>query len=116
MKTLPVKKIHTIVLGSGAAGLAAALRLRAEGIGETAILTEGVRLGTSVNAGSDKQTYYKLGLYGHEADSPRDLARTYLSGGSADPLVALTVNARVFPSGQFGRSFSAEPVRGVYRV
>ena len=115
MKILPVKKIHTIVLGSGAAGLAAALRLRAEGIGETAILTEGVRLGTSVNAGSDKQTYYKLGLYGHEADSPRDLARTYLSGGSADPLVALTeaacstraffhlVNLGVpFPQNRFG--------------
>ena len=90
MKILPVRKIHTIVLGSGAAGLAAAVRLSAEGVPDIAILTEGVRLGTSVNAGSDKQTYYKLGICGREADSPRDLALTYLRGGSADPLIALT--------------------------
>ncbi|MBR5416081.1 MAG: FAD-binding protein [Thermoguttaceae bacterium] len=90
MKILPVRKIHTIVLGSGAAGLAAAVRLRAEGVPDIAILTEGLRLGTSVNAGSDKQTYYKLGICGREADSPRDLALTYLRGGSADPLIALT--------------------------
>ena len=90
MKILPTKKFHTIVLGSGAAGLAAAVRLRAEGVEDIAVLTEGVRFGTSVNAGSDKQTYYKLGLCGREADSPRDLALTFLKGGSADPLVALT--------------------------
>ncbi|MBO7708311.1 MAG: FAD-binding protein [Thermoguttaceae bacterium] len=90
MKILPVRKIHTIVLGSGAAGLAAAVRLRAEGVPDIAILTEGLRLGTSVNAGSDKQTYYKLGICGREADSPLDLALTYLRGGSADPLIALT--------------------------
>lgn len=115
MKILPTKKYHTIVLGSGAAGLAAAVRLRAEGVEDVAILTEGVRLGTSVNAGSDKQTYYKLGICGGEADSPRDLALTYLRGGSADPLVALTeaacstraffhlVNLAVpFPHNRFG--------------
>lgn len=79
---------HTIVLGSGAAGLAAAVRLRAAGI-ETAIVTEGLRLGTSLNAGSDKQTYYKLGLSGRVADSAGKMAESYLAGGSADGRLAL---------------------------
>ncbi|MBQ3388975.1 MAG: FAD-binding protein [Thermoguttaceae bacterium] len=93
MKRTPIRKIHTLVLGSGAAGLAAAVRLRREGCEDIAILTEDLRFGTSVNAGSDKQTYYKLGLYGGQNDSPRALAETYLSGGSADPEVALTESA-----------------------
>ena len=69
------RKFQTLVLGSGAAGLAAAVRLRAEGISDIAVLTEGLSLGTSINTGSDKQTYYKIGLYGSEPDSPAALAR-----------------------------------------
>ena len=59
---MKVQKLHTVVLGSGAAGLAAALRLRAEGVTDLAIVTEGLQMGTSINTGSDKQTYYKLGI------------------------------------------------------
>ena len=80
--------IQTAVLGSGAAGLAAAVRLDAAGI-ECAILTEGLTLGTSLNTGSDKQTYYKLGLSGCAADSASDMAASYLAGGSADGRLAL---------------------------
>lgn len=80
--------IHTAVLGSGAAGLAAAVRLDAAGI-ECAILTEGLTLGTSLNTGSDKQTYYKLGLSGRAADSAAEMAASYLAGGSADGRLAL---------------------------
>ena len=87
-------KQHTsvLVIGSGAAGLAAALRLHALGA-RPVIITEGVRLGTSVNAGSDKQTYYKLGLTGAQSDSPALMAAGYTAGGSADGRLALIESA-----------------------
>ncbi len=85
---MTVKKFHTVVLGSGAAGLAAALRLRAEGIEDIAIVTEGLQMGTSINTGSDKQTYYKLGICGADLDSPVSLAES-LRGSSAHGDIAL---------------------------
>ena len=81
--------VHTLVLGSGAAGLAAAVRLFAEGISDICILTEGLNQGTSINTGSDKQTYYKLGMYGDCPDSPREMAQSYLAGGGAHGDLAL---------------------------
>ena len=71
---MEIRKFHTVVLGSGAAGLTAALRLRAEGVQSVAMITEGLQCGTSINTGSDKQTYYKLGICGKDADSPYALA------------------------------------------
>ena len=85
----PVRYIHTIVLGSGAAGLNAAARLFINGIKDVAILTEGLRMGTSINTGSDKQTYYKLSLCGNDADSPWALAETFFSNGSMHGDLAL---------------------------
>src|SRR5512137_2024455 len=85
----PVRYIHSIVLGSGAAGLNAAARLFINGIKDVAILTEGLRMGTSINTGSDKQTYYKLSLCGNDADSPRALAETFFSNGSMHGDLAL---------------------------
>lgn len=55
-------RLNTLVIGSGAAGLAAAVRLHALGVENLAVFTEGLRMGTSINTGSDKQTYYKLGM------------------------------------------------------
>ena len=54
---MKIKQVHTLVLGSGAAGLAAAVRLDSEGVDDVVILTEGLDKGTSINTGSDKQTY-----------------------------------------------------------
>ena len=62
---------HTAVVGSGAAGYAAANRLYEAGQRDIVMLTEGVNKGTSRNTGSDKQTYYKLSLCGGTADSWR---------------------------------------------
>ena len=90
---------HTLVLGTGAAGLAAALRLRAEGVPEIRVVTEGLTMGTSINTGSDKQTYYKLGMYGREPDSPELLAETYFANGSMHgdlALVESALSARAF--------------------
>ena len=56
------RRYHTIVIGSGCAGFAAAERLWSLGVTDIALLTEGRNMGTSRNTGSDKQTYYKLSL------------------------------------------------------
>ncbi len=80
---------QTVVVGSGAAGLAVAVRLREYGVKDFVVVSEGVYKGASINTGSDKQTYYKLGMSGATPDSPRELAETYLSGGAADGELAL---------------------------
>ena len=83
------RTVNTLVIGSGAAGLAAALRLKSLGVDDVLLLSEGLNRGTSINTGSDKQTYYKLGIYGAEPDSPVQLAQTLFEGGSAHGDVAL---------------------------
>lgn len=86
---MPIQRVHTLVIGSGAAGLNAAVRLKREGLQDVLVLTEGLDKGTSINTGSDKQTYYKLGLSGTEPDSPRLLAETLFAGGSMHGDLAL---------------------------
>jgi len=93
-------KVRNLVIGSGAAGLAAAVRLDALGAEDTVIYTEGLAMGTSVNTGSDKQTYYKLGMYGSEADSPVLMAKDLAAGGSMHGDTAL-IEAAVSPQGFF---------------
>jgi succinate dehydrogenase/fumarate reductase flavoprotein subunit len=77
--SLPVVSVNTLVVGSGAAGLNAALQVYDRGQRDVALLTEDWNAGTSRNAGSDKQTYYKLGLAG-EPDSPRLMAQDFFRG------------------------------------
>ncbi len=84
-----MKKLNTLVIGSGAAGLASAVRLRALGVDDLAIYTEGLEMGTSINTGSDKQTYYKLGMCGAEPDSPVLMARDLAQGGAVHGDLAL---------------------------
>ena len=80
---------NTIVVGSGAAGLNAAVSLWKNGQRDIAIVTEGLELGTSRNTGSDKQTYYKLTTAGEMGDSVRKMAETLFSGGAMDGDIAL---------------------------
>ncbi|MHC4403194.1 MAG: FAD-binding protein [Planctomycetota bacterium] len=97
--SLPMTWVHTLVIGSGAAGLNAAVQLRANGVDDVLIVTEGLQMGTSINTGSDKQTYYKLSLCGEDADAPRVMADTYFSGGSMHgdlALVEASLSARAF--------------------
>lgn len=86
---LPVTWVHTLVIGSGAAGLNAAVQLRDNGVEDVLIVTEGLEMGTSINTGSDKQTYYKLSLYGKDTDAPAIMAETYFAGGSMHGDLAL---------------------------
>jgi pyruvate/2-oxoglutarate dehydrogenase complex dihydrolipoamide dehydrogenase (E3) component len=50
---IPLIKVHTIILGSGAAGLNAAAQLFLNGVKDLLIITEGLGMGTSINTGSD---------------------------------------------------------------
>ena len=113
---IPMTRVHTLVLGSGAAGLNAAAQLHLNGVKDLMILSEGLRMGTSINTGSDKQTYYKLSLCGNESDSPREMAQTYFENGSMHGDLALVesslsvrsfinlVNLGVpFPRDEFGQ-------------
>ncbi len=91
--------VHTLVIGSGAAGLNAAVQLVRNGVEDVLILTEGLEKGTSINTGSDKQTYYKLSMCGNETDSPLMMADSYLTGGSMHgdlALIEASLSARAF--------------------
>jgi len=92
-------RVHTLVIGSGAAGLNAACQLYAQGVEDVLIVSEGLQMGTSINTGSDKQTYYKLAMCGDDADSPRAMAENYFEGGSMHGdlcLVEASLSARAF--------------------
>lgn len=80
---------HTLVVGSGAAGLRAAECLHELGHTDIAVITEGINCGTSRNTGSDKQTYYKLSLSGSDADSVREMASALYQGQAVDGDLAL---------------------------
>ncbi|AEB06656.1 fumarate reductase/succinate dehydrogenase flavoprotein domain protein [Coriobacterium glomerans PW2] len=77
------------VVGSGAAALNAADWLCDLGQRNCVLVTEGMDMGTSRNAGSDKQTYYKLSIGPGNPDSTADMARALFEGGGVDGRVAL---------------------------
>ncbi|HHS12468.1 MAG TPA: FAD-binding protein [bacterium] len=85
----PVYSVNTLIIGSGAASLNAAVQCRYRGITDLLIVTEKWGGGTSNNTGSDKQTYYKLSLCGNEPDSPADMARDLAAGGCMHGDIAL---------------------------
>jgi len=87
-----VYRARALVIGSGCAGWAAALHAQRLGV-DTLLLTQGLRMGTSHNTGSDKQTYYKLSLAGQEADSVMDMAQDLFAGGGMDGDIALCMAA-----------------------
>lgn len=82
-------RYDTLIIGTGCAGYNAADWLYTLGHKNIAIVTEGVKMGTSRNTGSDKQTYYKLSLAGDEGDSVVEMAKTLFAGGSMHGDIAL---------------------------
>jgi len=88
-KRVDLRRVHTLIIGSGASGLNAAVQLYRRGVEDVLILTEGLQMGTSINTGSDKQTYYKLSMCGEETDSPVSMAESYISGGAMHGDLAL---------------------------
>jgi len=87
--SIPVRSVNTLVIGSGAAGLNAALQLVRRGQRNIAIVTERWGAGASNEAGSDKQTYYKLSLAHDVDDSPARMAEMLFSGGCMHGDIAL---------------------------
>ena len=76
----PLYAVNTLVVGSGAAALNAAVSLHDRGQRDILIITEAWGGGASANAGSDKQTYYTLSLSDEVPDSARQMAADLASG------------------------------------
>jgi len=81
MKIESKRYFDVIVIGTGCAGYNAADWLYDLGCRNICVMTEGINMGTSRNAGSDKQTYYKLSIASDGGDSVRDMAEALFSGG-----------------------------------
>lgn len=95
---IKVISLDTVIIGSGASGYNAALRLKKYGRSDIAVVTEGIKMGTSRNTGSDKQTYYKMNLCADYPDSPKAMATDLVSGGCVDGDTAYAEAALSVPS------------------
>ena len=98
-REVPVVTANTVVVCTGSAGFCAADRLWEFGQTDIVMVTDKIGAGTSRNAGSDKQTYYKLTLSGGDGDSVREMAETLFSGGAMDgdnALAEAALSARGF--------------------
>ncbi|GAB2455820.1 FAD-dependent oxidoreductase [Xylanimonas ulmi] len=96
---VPVVTASAVVVGTGSAGYCAAARLAQLGMRDVVMVADKVNAGASRNAGSDKQTYYKLTLSGGEPDSVREMAQTLFAGGAMDgdnALAEAALSARAF--------------------
>ncbi|HBB92530.1 MAG TPA: hypothetical protein DC042_12650, partial [Bacteroidales bacterium] len=82
-------QVGVLIIGSGAAALNAALCLWESGVKDILIVTEKWGAGTSNNAGSDKQTYYKLSLDPSVSDSASEMAQDICRGGAMHGDIAL---------------------------
>ncbi len=95
--TFPVYSVNSVIVGSGAAALNCAEHLYRffQEAGEPhpedrlCLLTAGLGAGASHCSGSDKQTYYKLGIQGKTPDTPHDFAVTLTAGGCTHGDLAL---------------------------
>ncbi|MFC1564776.1 FAD-binding protein [candidate division KSB1 bacterium] len=87
--SLPLVSVNTLIIGSGAASLNAAVELFDCGVEDIVIVTDRWGGGTSNNAGSDKQTYYKLSLAGKGSDSAYDMASDLYNGRCMQGDIAL---------------------------
>jgi len=78
----PVHKVEALVLGSGAAGLRAAVEIKREGV-DVLVCSTGLFSGTSACSGSDKQTLHTAGT-SNRGDDFTKLAHDIGSGGGMD--------------------------------
>ncbi len=79
---LPVHRADALVIGSGAAGLRAAVEMKRRGV-EAMIATQSAWGGTSACSGSDKQTLHTANTADH-GDDFRALAAAISAGGAMD--------------------------------
>ena len=79
---VPVHRVQALVLGSGAAGLRAAVELKREGI-DVVVASTGLFSGTSACSGSDKQTIHTAGT-SNRGDNFVKLSQDISAGGCMD--------------------------------
>lgn len=79
---IPVHKSGCVIVGSGAAGLRAAVELRRRG-DDVTVITQSAWGGTSACSGSDKQTLHTANT-SDQGDNFRDMAAAIGSGGAMD--------------------------------
>lgn len=92
-KKIPLVNTSVAVVGSGVAALNAAVHLKRFGIDDVIIVTEGLGAGTSANAGSDKQTYYRLSPEHGTPDSVHSMAEDLFGNGCMHGDIALVESA-----------------------
>jgi succinate dehydrogenase/fumarate reductase flavoprotein subunit len=86
---VPLIECRVCVVGSGAAGLGTAVHLGRMGVSDVVIVTERLGGGASANAGSDKQTYYRVNPSLEGGDGVYAAARELFSGGAMHGDIAL---------------------------
>lgn len=83
---IPVRRSGCVVVGSGAAGLRAAVELSRRG-GDVVILSQSAWGGTSACSGSDKQTLHTANT-ADQGDNFRAMAKAIAAGGAMDGDIA----------------------------
>lgn len=99
---LPVYRFGCVIVGSGAAGLRAAVELKRRG-DNVAVISQSAWGGTSACSGSDKQTLHTANTSDH-GDDFRAMARAVRAGGAMDEdtaYVEAVGSARMMASLQF---------------
>ena len=114
---LPVRRCRALVLGSGAAGLRAAVELKRRGI-DVAIASQSAFGGTSACSGSDKQTLHTANS-SDQGDDFRAMAEALGAGGAMDEdtaYVEAVGSARALSSLQYlGLPIPQDRLGGVLR-
>ncbi len=115
--TVPVRRFRALVIGSGAAGLRAAVEMKRRGI-DVAVATQSAFGGTSACSGSDKQTLHTANT-ADQGDDFRALAEAIGAGGAMDEDTAYVESvgsARALASLQYlGLPLPQDPLGGVLR-
>ena len=114
---VPTYASGALVVGSGAAGLRAAVELRRRGV-NVAILSQSAWGGTSACSGSDKQTLHTANT-SDRGDNFKDMARAIRAGGAMDEdtaYVEAVGSVRAMASLQFlGLPLPQDPLGGTLR-
>ena len=114
---LPVYRHGCVVVGSGAAGLRAAVELNRRG-GDVAIVSQSAWGGTSACSGSDKQTLHTANT-ADRGDDYKAMARAIRAGGAMDEdtaYVEAVGSSRAMASLQYlGLPLPQDPLGGTLR-
>ncbi|WP_064696151.1 FAD-dependent oxidoreductase [Rhizobium aegyptiacum] len=113
----PIYRAGCVVVGSGAAGLRAAVEMKRRGV-DVVIVSQSAWGGTSACSGSDKQTLHTANT-ADQGDNYRAMARAIRSGGAMDEdtaYVEAVGSSRMMASLQFlGLPLPQDPLGGTLR-